>query len=529
MPRQYEHGQASGSRTSGENLSYWLDTSPALHYEALQHELSAEVLIIGGGIAGLTTAYALSKAGRQVVLVEDGNIGSGESGRTTAHITHALDDRYFLIEDMFGEEDAHKVAASHTAAIDWIESAVAAEGIDCHFRRVPGYLFIHPTDSRESLEKEFHAAQRAGLPVRWLDSVPHLQAESGPCIEFPRQGQFHIMMYLEGLAGAIVRMGGRIFTGTHARHVSNDGAVCNGYQVKAQQIVVATNSPINDFAAMHTKQAPFRTYVIAGKIPKGTLPAALWWDTGDQGSKWFVAPYHYARTEELDGENDVLIIGGEDHKTGQADAEGIPEQQRYDALIEWSRKRFPMLQELSWTWSGQVMETMDYLGYLGRNPGDDNIYIITGDSGNGMTHGTLGGMIISDLILGLENPWAALYSPGRIPLKKAGVWLSQNVDVMAQYADFIKGADIAGFAELPAGEGAILGKGLNRFAVYRDEAGAVHVYSAVCPHMGCVVRWNGEEKTFDCPCHGSRFTRDGVVINGPATAGLSAVSAGDIG
>jgi glycine/D-amino acid oxidase-like deaminating enzyme len=190
MPRQYEHGQASGSRTSGENLSYWLDTSPALHYEALQHELSAEVLIIGGGIAGLTTAYALSKAGRQVVLVEDGNIGSGESGRTTAHITHALDDRYFLIEDMFGEEDAHKVAASHTAAIDWIESAVAAEGIDCHFRRVPGYLFIHPTDSRESLEKEFHAAQRAGLPVRWLDSVPISKPKADLALSFRGKDSF---------------------------------------------------------------------------------------------------------------------------------------------------------------------------------------------------------------------------------------------------------------------------------------------------------------------------------------------------
>jgi Rieske Fe-S protein len=283
---------------------------------------------------------------------------------------------------------------------------------------------------------------------------------------------------------------------------------------------------VNDFATMHTKQAPFRSYVIAAKIPKGSLPAALWWDTGDQESTWFTAPYHYVRTEQLDAENDLLIVGGEDHKTGQADKEDIPEESRYDALIDWTCKRFPM-GEVAYKWSGQVLEPMDYMAYIGRNPGNDNVYIITGDSGNGMTHGTLGGLIISDLIQGIDNPWAELYSPKRIPLKEAGTWLRENMNTAAQYADYIKAADIGELADLPAGEGAILGKGINRYAVYKDGAGTPHIFSAVCPHMGCVVRWNGEEKTFDCPCHGSRFTREGVVINGPATANLSDVDNAD--
>jgi glycine/D-amino acid oxidase-like deaminating enzyme/nitrite reductase/ring-hydroxylating ferredoxin subunit len=512
-----------GSITSGENISFWLDSVMPLEFETLSASTQADVLIIGGGIAGLTTAYLLLKSGRQVTLVEDGLIGSGESGRTTAHLTCALDDRYFEIETAFGEEGARKAAESHTAAIELIERIVKEENINCEFQRVDGYLFVHPTDTKENLEKEFDATQKAGLQTVWLDRVPHLSSENGPCILFPAQGQFHIMRYLHGLAHAIARMGGKIFTKTRARHINDKGAECNCCEVRASQIVVATNTPVNDFAAMHTKQFPYRTYVIGATVPRGSLPHALWWDTGDQDSKWVTSPYHYIRLQHIDEENELLIIGGEDHKTGQADDEGIPEEERYNALMEWSKKRFPMIKEIVYRWSGQVMEPVDYMAYIGKNPGDDNVYIITGDSGNGMTHGTLGGLIVTDLIQGKENKWADLYSPKRIPLKAPGTYLSEVFNMAKQYGDFLKGADINELNELGPGDGAILSKGLQKLAVYKDENEIVHAFSAVCPHMGCMVQWNGEEKSFDCPCHGSRFTKEGEVINGPATVGLEKI------
>ena len=516
-----------GVLTSGESISFWMDSARPIKFEPLTKAIHTDILIIGGGIAGLTTAYLLLKAGREVTLVEDGFIGSGETGRTTAHLTCALDDRYYEIEKAFGEEGARKAAGSHSAAIDLIEQIVSQENIDCHFERVDGYLFIHSTDTKENLEKELEATGKAGLKTKWLDRVPHLASESGPCIQFPHQGQFHITRYLHGLTKAIVKMGGKIYTQTHARHIKDQSAECNGHTVTASHIVVATNTPVNDFVAIHTKQFPYRTYVMAAKVPKGSLPHALWWDTGDQQSKWVTAPYHYVRLERLDDQSDLLIVGGEDHKTGQADEEGIPEQERYTALIDWARKRFPVMGEVMYRWSGQVMEPVDYMAFIGKNPGDEQVYIITGDSGNGMTHGTLGGMIVTDLIQGKDNPWADLYSPRRLPLKAPKTYLSEIFNMARQYADFITKADISEAEELAAGEGAILSKGFSRIAVYRDENKNIHAFSAVCPHLGCVVQWNGEEKSFDCPCHGSRFTKEGVVINGPATIGLEKLTIRD--
>jgi len=513
-----------GFVTSGETISYWIDSVKPLEFETLERSIDTDVLIIGGGIAGLTTAYQLSKAGRSVILVEDGFIGSGETGRTTAHLTCALDDRYYEIEKAFGEEGARKAAESHMAAIDWIENTVREENINCDFERIDGFLFIHPTDTKENLEKELEATFKAGLQTIWMDHVPTLSAEDGPCIRFPMQGQFHIMKYLSGLASAIENIGGKIYTKTHARHINKNGAECNGYKVNASQIVVATNTPVNDFVAIHTKQFSYRTYVVAFKVTKGKIPHCLWWDTGDQDSKWVTAPYHYIRTQKLDDNYDLLIVGGEDHKTGQADAEDIPEEERYNALTRWTKKRFPMVDELIYCWSGQVMEPVDYMAFIGKNPGDDNVYIITGDSGNGMTHGTLGGIIVTDLIQGVKNKWADFYSPKRTPLKAPKTFLSEVFNMAKQYGDYVAKADINEVDKLTPGEGAILSKGLKRFAVYKDEENKVHAFSAVCPHMGCLVQWNAEEKSFDCPCHGSRFTKMGVVINGPATVGLEKIT-----
>ena len=389
-----------------------------------------------------------------------------------------------------------------------------------------GYTFLHPSDKIESLQQELEVSTKAGLNLRLLDSTPGIPG-AGPCLVFPNQAQFHITKYLNALAQIIERKGGKIFTGAHATDVSKEGAKVNEYFIKAMNIVVATNAPINDTLTMHTKQVPFRTYVIGSTIPKGTLQPALWWDSGDQDSKWITHPYHYARLQSYNDQADLLITGGEDHKTGQADAEDITEEDRYEKLVAWTRKMFPGTIEVIYRWSGQLVEPFDALAFMGRNPGDENIFIITGDSGNGMTHAVIGAMIITDQINGRKNRWEEIYDPKRIPLKVAGKYIKEILNNVAQYADWIFKKDIASADQLHNGEGAIISSGLKKYAVYRDESGELHVFSASCTHLGCVVHWNGDEKTFDCPCHGSRYSNEGKVINGPAVADLKAVQVTD--
>jgi len=263
--------------------------------------------------------------------------------------------------------------------------------------------------------------------------------------------------------------------------------------------------------------------VIAGKIPKGKLPYSLWWETADEESKWVAKPYHYVRLERFDDKYDLLISGGEDHKTGQEDEEGISQSDRFANLEFWTRRYFPMLDDISYRWSGQVMEPVDSLGFMGKNPGDDNIYIISGDSGNGMTHTTIGAMIIRDSILGIKNKWEDLYNPARITFKTSGDFIKEAANMASQYLDWISASDLENTADLPAGEGGLISIGLKKIAVYRDYNNTLKAFSAVCPHLGCIIQWNNTEKTFDCPCHGSRFTTDGTVINGPAASDLQPI------
>ena len=511
--------------TSGENSSIWIATiNQPLSYHSLNSDIVTDILVIGGGISGLTTAYCLAKEGRQVVLVDDGFIGSGETGRTTAHITCALDDLYSELEKIFDKSTAQLAANSHMKAIEWIANTVRINNIDCQFKRVDGYLFLHPSDKKETLEEEYEATKRAGLITEMLSTVPGIEAEEGKwCIKYPDQAQFHILKYLKGLANALTQLGGTIYTETKAENINKNGATANGFNVIANSIVVATNTPVNDWATMHTKQWPYRTYVVGAKIPKGALPYALWWDTGNRQSKWVSQPYHYVRLAEYDDQYDILICGGEDHRTGQADSEAIKEEDRYTKLIEWTKKRFPSMEEIVFKWSGQVMEPVDSLAYIGKNPGDENIYIITGDSGNGMTHGTLGGLIITDIIMGKENPWAEIYSPSRITLKTTSDYLEEVGNMVAQFGDWFTGGDVKKAEDLKPGEGGIMSKGFKKVAVYCDKDNNIHSCTAVCPHMGGILQWNADEKTFDCPMHGSRFTTEGKVINGPATADLKQV------
>ena len=512
---------------SGKTVSIWMATAEVPLQSALAEDIRADVCVVGAGIAGMTTAYLLAREGKSVVVLDDGPIGAGMTERTTAHLSNAIDDRYYEIERLHGEKGARLTAESHTAAIDRIEAIVAEERIDCDFERLDGFLFTGPHRSKKELDDELKAAHRAGLiDVERVGRAPIDSFDTGASLRFPRQGQFHPLKYLVGLARAIQRDGGRIYTGTHASKIEGGPPArietSNGQVVTADAVVVATNTPVNDLFAIHTKQAPYLSHVIGARVPRGSVTKALYWDTLD--------PYHYVRLQSVspgEGANgldverrddyDVLIVGGEDHKTGQAD----DAEKRYARLEKWARKRFPVTEEIEFRWSGQVMETIDGVAFIGRNPMDKpNVYIATGDSGMGMTHGTIAGILLTDLIMGRENEWATLYDPSRKTLQAIGEFARENLNVAAQFADYVTPGEVDSVERIAPGDGAIIRRGLGKVAAYRDEGGAVHELSAVCRHLGCIVAWNSDEKTWDCPCHGSRYGATGHVINGPANSDL---------
>jgi Rieske Fe-S protein len=326
---------------------------------------------------------------------------------------------------------------------------------------------------------------------------------------------------LAAVAAAIKKQGGKICTNTHADSIEGGDKSkikAGKFTVTADSVVVATNTPINDRFAIHTKQFPYMTYVVGARVPRGSVHDGLYWDTLDY--------YHYVRLQELEAEedgeapeHDLLIVGGEDHKSGQAD----DADERHERLESWTRQRFP-IEEVEFTWGGQCMETMDGLAFIGRNPMDaENVYIATGDSGMGVTHGTIAGMLLADLILGRENPWAKLYDPSRKNVWAAGTFTKENLNVAAQYTEWLTPGEVSSIDEIAPGSGAVLRRGMTKVAVSRDQNGKVCELSAVCPHLECIVQWNPAEQTWDCPCHGSRFHADGTVVNGPANSNLKPI------
>jgi glycine/D-amino acid oxidase-like deaminating enzyme/nitrite reductase/ring-hydroxylating ferredoxin subunit len=507
--------------TKGQSTeSVWAATAEMPNRPELHEDLHTDVCIVGAGIAGLTTAYLLTRAGKRVVVLDDGPLVSGMTQVTTAHLSNAIDDRFIEIERWHGERGAFLAAESHGAAIDRIEAIAKELKADCDFTRLDGYLFLAPGDKRELLQRELAAARRAGVAAEMVPRTP-LAYDTGPAIRFPNQGRVHPMKYLAAVAEAILENGGEIFTNSHVDRVEGGDQAkveVGDYTVRADAIVVATNCPINDMVAIHTKQAPYMTYVIGARVPKDSVPDALYWDT--------LTAYHYVRLQRMSPEDalihgnleyDLLIVGGEDHKSGQAD----DTTQRHARLESWARARFPMMQEVEFAWGGQCMETIDGLAFIGRNPMDkDNVFIATGDSGMGITHGTIAGILLSDLIMDRRNPWATLYDPSRKTLRAAGAFARENINVAGQYLDWVKPGEVSSIREIELDCGAVLRRGLSKIAVYRDEAGKAHEMSAVCPHLGCIVHWNAAEHSWDCPCHGSRFDKMGKVINGPSNVDL---------
>jgi len=497
---------------------YWRTANTFPQFGRLTENLTTDVVIVGAGITGLTTAYLLARAGKRVVVLERDRCAMTDTGHTSAHLTMVTDARLTELAGRFGRNHAQAVWDAGLAAVATIEEVIHTEAIDARFDWVDGYLHAPLTgeagEEPERLREDAALARELGFDAEYIESAPLV---ARPGIRFGHQARMHPRRYLEGVAKAIVAMGGRIYEHSTADDFCDDPRAVKvaGHTVDCEYVVIATHNPLVGFNGIagatlfQTKLALYTSYVIAGHVPKGTVEDALWWDTSD--------PYYFLRVEPH-GDADVVIFGGQDHKTGQqADT-----MECYRRLEERLAGILPG-GDVTHHWSGQVIETPDGLPYIGSTA--DHQYAATGFAGNGLTFGTLAGIIISDALLGRSNPWAELFDPSRKALTR-GLWdyLKENADypyymIRGRFA----GADAQSLGAVKRGQGLIVEWKGHKVAAYRDDAGGVTLRSATCTHMGCTVTWNTAERTWDCPCHGSRFTSAGSVISGPAEAPLAPV------
>lgn len=493
--------------------SYWISTTHSKSYPKLTQDISVDVAIVGGGITGITTAYSLLRTGKKIAIVEQNRIAQGETGHTTAHVTAILDTRYSELLSNFGKDHAKLIYQSKLSAIHQIKKWVQNLKIECSFKQVPAYLYTTSESDQDDITKEKEACEELGIPAELIQNIP-LPFAVANAIKFKDQYQINASQYVNALTAHCEEKGCLIFENSHVLKIEdleNEDRACQLTTpygtIYADQVVMATNSPTQAGAFTNTKVAAYRTYAIATHLHQPPHEEALYWDTAD--------PYHYIRKSEH-----LWIIGGEDHKVGQI----TNTNERLRNLEKFSKEHFKSGSP-HFTWSGQILEPVDGLAYIGHIPGKKNRYMATGFSGNGITFGTLSGMIISDLIQGKENQYSAIYDPHRINLLASlPAYLEENKDFPICYIkDRITKSDVTRVEDIKNEMGGTVEIEGRRVAAYRDKKGKLHTYSCVCPHQGCHVHWNQMEKTWDCPCHGSRFDTQGKVLNGPALTNLEHV------
>jgi glycine/D-amino acid oxidase-like deaminating enzyme/nitrite reductase/ring-hydroxylating ferredoxin subunit len=494
-----------------QTQSIWRATVQPPAFSSLTRDLEVDVAIVGGGVSGLTAAVLLSGRGLRVAVLERDRIGSGESGNTTSHLTEAVDARYHTVIKDFGLEAARLVSESKRNAIAQLET-LAASMDPAYFERTPGFLYTEDADHLTFLADELDAARRAGCEVEWVDAVPLPFATKG-AVRWEGQAQVHAMAYLTGLAKEAARRGVDIFEHTLVKNV-HEGEPCyvetDAHRIAAREVLVAANVPVNNRILLHTKIAAYRSYAIAIEVEPGYV-RGLFWDTVD--------PYHYIRPQEVDGKS-YVIIGGEDHRTGEETQTEV----HYDNLLEFARQRF-VAGPVKYQWSGQIIEPVDGLPFIGPNSGSSHVFVATGYAGNGITYGTLAGMMFADHVSGRKNPYAELYDATRVkPVASAYDYVAENLPFPAHLLkDRLTktGIDEGSPEDLHPGDGGIFAAQDGKIAICRDRQGGLHAVSPVCTHLACDVAWNTAEQSWDCPCHGSRFSPDGRVINGPAVSNLA--------
>jgi glycine/D-amino acid oxidase-like deaminating enzyme/nitrite reductase/ring-hydroxylating ferredoxin subunit len=487
----------------------WWDTVEMPEYPALDGDARVDVAIVGAGITGLTAARLLDREGKRVAVLEQGRVGSGTTGGTTAHVTQVPDLRYRDLRSKFGREDLRTVVDSSRAALELIASLVEEDSIGCDFARIPAYLYTESQDEVSQLEDEVEAAREAGMPASLVHELP-LPFPVAAAVRYDDQARFHPLSYLAGLARTVQANDGRIYEGTRVVGVES-GEPCKVETergtVTAESVLFATHTPAG-FSLLHAELEPLRSYVLGVRLRGGASPPdGLFFDTAD--------PYNYTRRQ-----GDLLIVGGKDHKTGEGDPE-----ESYRALEEYVRQRWDV-EPVDYRWSAQFYDPPDGLPMIGRAVTSGHVYLATGYSGTGMVFGTLGGMLLTDFVLARENPWAEVYRPSRIKPLAAGPSVAKlNLETAVTFVkDRVTIPKVQDLSEVPLGEGKLVEIEGEKAAVYRDESGAVHAVSPVCTHAFCIVHWNPAEKSWDCPCHGSRFGVDGGILEGPAVKELAPVT-----
>jgi glycine/D-amino acid oxidase-like deaminating enzyme/nitrite reductase/ring-hydroxylating ferredoxin subunit len=494
--------------------SYWIDSTPTDPYAPAPGELDVDVAVLGGGIAGLNAAAALKAAGRTVAVVEAARILEGVTGNTTAKVTSSHGLLYAYLVRSFGAEKARLYADSQQAAIAHVARTVETEGVDCDFARTASFIYSEDASELGDLESEVEAATTLGLPVSLTNSTG-LPYDVAGAIRYDDQVRFHPRKYLLHLAEGIAGDGSVILEGTRALDV-DEGDPCvvttDRGVIRARDVVVATHIPFLDRGLYFARQFPFRDYVVAAPIGRDAAPDAMYLSTE--------SPTHSIRLTEYDDDRMLLIVGGEGHTTGREE----DTDERYERLEAWTRERFGVT-EFTHRWSTQDYTSVDRVPYVGRlHPATKRVWTATAFGAWGMTNGVMSGLLLADLITGVDNPWADLYDPSRTgPVgHSTKEFVKENVAVGARLvAGYVTPGDVKSADELAPGEAAVIRSGLGKVATYRDEDGVLHEVSASCTHLGCIVGWNPGETTWDCPCHGSRFDVDGRVLQGPAVKDLA--------
>lgn len=489
------------------SAALWPDLDPSFKFPPLSADLEVDVAVVGGGITGLTCALILGEAGKRVALLERREVGSGVTGSTTAHLTEVLDTRYHELESRFGREQAALARASSRDAIELIAMLAGGASHDCGFRRLDGYLFADKAEQVAELDAELDAARRAGLAAEREDAPPPLRRTSA--LRFANQAQIQPLAYLAALAHRARRSGTLIFESTGVTSLETEPSLQlqtdTGRSVRCRAVVLATHSQFVS-TGLELKLAQYRSYAVAG--PSRTVPDALLWDLDD--------PYHYVRRVMIDGQP-YLILGGADHRTGEEPQAGA--EAPYRELEEYAARFGATIER---RWSAQVVESADGLPFIGRPDRSQEVYVATGFSGNGMTFGTLSAMIIADQLLGRDNQFAELYRADRFkPLAGLANLVKENAGTAVHASlGHLRGVSSEPIQSLAPDTGAIFEHQGQKLAVYRDPRGELHALSAKCTHKGCQVVFNAVERSWDCPCHGSRFDVQGCPLDGPATKAL---------
>jgi glycine/D-amino acid oxidase-like deaminating enzyme/nitrite reductase/ring-hydroxylating ferredoxin subunit len=492
------------------HLSYWHETADctATHYPPLAGDIQVDVAILGGGITGLTAAAHLQRAGRQVAVLEADQIGSGTTGFTSGHLDATTDLPLPKMIFDFGQSAAAIVTTATREAIDQIE-ARCRQWPECEFCRIPSFQFAEETAGLDGLHQQCAAARKLGFNCWFTRHVP-LPFPLAGAVQIAGQGRFHSQRYLQHLAGEVQALGGCLFENTAAEPPQQGAPTtleADGGRVTADAVIVATHSPYLGISEFEFRVFPYQSYVIAARVDNH-LGDALYWDDAH--------PYHYIRVASV-SEPDLVLIGGCDHKTGQPG----DERERFSKLEDWAANHFSV-RSIVHQWSAQLYDPADGLPHVGHVPGMANTYIATGFAGTGLTWGTVAGTLIARMIQGQRHPLEEILKPGRLSLMaSARDVISENLDVMRRFiVDRFASTKQIDDEQVPPGQGRVGSRNGHLVAMYRDPDGALFRFSPVCTHAGCIVHWNEAEHTWDCPCHGGRFTAEGNRFCGPPSHDL---------